>query len=121
MGGRGAGGVAAGLCLIDTRPVLRDAAIAIRVDASASTDSWVKRDQRIIDVEKESLLGVAEALGALGDPHGIFSCGGEGPARVEVHAIKQFEERAGSVEIHRRIAGLEPEGYTRAGVAIHQA
>ena len=64
---------------------------------------------------------MAGAVGALGDPHGIVSFGGEGAARVEGQAIKQFEERAESAEGHRRIAGLEPEGYTRAGAAIRHA
>ena len=51
---------------IDTRPGRRDAAITLLVDVSASTDGWVAGDRRIIDVEKEALLIVGEALTALG-------------------------------------------------------
>jgi len=106
---------------IDNRPRRRDAAITLLVDASASTDGWVSGDRRIIDVEKEALLIVSEALAALGDPHAILSFSGHGPARVDIRVLRRFDDRAGPAEVRRRIAGLEPEGYTRAGAAIRHA
>ena len=118
---RRGGGVTDDRFYIDTRPLRRDAAIALLVDASASTDGWISGDRRIIDVEKESLLIVAEALAALGDPHAIQSFSGEGSGRVEVRSVKRFDERVGTAEVRRRIAGLEPAGYTRAGAAIRHA
>lgn len=108
-------------CYIDARPVRRDVAIALLVDASASTDGWVSGTQRIIDVEKEALLVVCEALVALGDPHAILAFAGQGPGRVEIRIIKRFEDRAGNAVVRRRIAGLEPAGYTRAGAALRHA
>ncbi len=118
---RQGGGVTDDGFYIDTRPLRRDVAIALLVDTSASTDGWVSDDRRIIDVEKEALLIVGEALAALGDPHAILSFSGEGPSRVEIRSVKRFDERAGSAEVRRRIAGLEPVGYTRAGAAIRHA
>ncbi len=115
------GGVTDDRFYIDTRPLRRDVAIALLVDTSASTDGWVSDDRRIIDVEKEALLIVGEALAALGDPHAILSFSGEGPGRVEVRSVKRFDESAGTVEVRRRIAGLEPAGYTRAGAAVRHA
>lgn len=106
---------------VDTRPVRRDVAISLLVDASASTDSWVAGNRRIIDVEKEALLIVAEALDALGDPHAILAFSGEGPESVEVQHIMALAGRETPGEIRRRIAGLEPSGYTRAGAAIRHA
>lgn len=106
---------------VDTRPLRRDVAISLLVDASASTDSWVTGKRRIIDVEKEALLIVAEALDALGDPHAILAFAGEGPESVEVRRIKALAGQETAQEVRRRIAGLEPGGYTRAGAAIRHA
>ncbi len=113
-----AGGVGDDRVYVDTRPVRRDAAIALLVDASASTDGWVGGSRRIIDVEKEALLVVGEALAALGDPHAIFAFASAGPSRVSVQVLKRFEEASGTREGRMRIAGLEPDGYTRVGAAL---
>ncbi|MEO8030003.1 MAG: VWA domain-containing protein [Gemmatimonadota bacterium] len=118
---RRAGGVPDDRCYIDARPGRRDLAIAILVDASASTDGWVTGDRRIIDVEKEALLVVTEAITALGDPCAILAFAGEGPGRVEVKVIKRFDGRETAGVIRRRIGGLEPGGFTRAGAAIRHA
>jgi len=91
------------------------------VDASASTDGWVAGDRRIIDVEKEALLIVGEALAALGDPHAVMAFASAGPARVTVQVLKRFTERSGIGEVRRRIAGLEADGYTRVGAALRHA
>jgi nitric oxide reductase NorD protein len=118
---RRGGGVADDRFYVDSRPLRRDVAIGLLVDASASTDSWVSGDRRIIDVEKEALLIVTEALAALGDPHVILAFSGEGPGRVEMRILKGFRDPAGTREVQRRIAALEPAGYTRAGAAIRHA
>ena len=118
---RRGGGLADDRFYIDTRPVRRDAAITLLVDASASTDSWVVGDRRIIDVEKEALLIVGEALAALGDPHEVLAFASAGPAQVTIRVLKRFEEPAGGREVLRRIAGLEPDGYTRTGAALRHA
>lgn len=118
---RRGGGATSDRLHVDTRPLRRDVAISLLVDASASTDSWVTGNRRIIDVEKEALLIVAEALDALGDPHAILAFAGEGPESVELQRIKGLAGRETSGEIRRRIAGLEPGGYTRAGAAIRHA
>ena len=63
-----------------TRRARRDLALALLVDVSASTDSWVSGGHRIIDVEKESLIVLLEALDALGDRHAAVAFSGEGRA-----------------------------------------
>src|SRR5262245_18466704 len=95
---------------VDSRPGRRDVAIALVVVASGSMDGWIVGTRRIIDVEKEALLVVGEALAASGDPHGIFAFAGEGPGRVEMRILKSFAERCGSAVVRRRIAALEPAG-----------
>jgi nitric oxide reductase NorD protein len=118
---RRADGVADERYYVDVRPGRRDAAIMLLVDASASTDGWVIADRRIIDVEKETLLVASEALATLGDPHAMLAFASAGPSRVTVQVLKRFDEAAGTEDVRRRIAGLEPDGYTRAGAAIRHA
>lgn len=112
------GGLADDRYYLDTRPRRRDVAIAVLLDASASTDAWIAADRRIIDVEKEALLVVAEALASLGDPHAILAFASAGPSRVTVSVLKRFAEAAASSAVRRRISGLEPGGYTRAGAVL---
>jgi nitric oxide reductase NorD protein len=118
---RRGGSVADDRFYIDTRPMRRDAAITLLLDASASTDGWVAGDRRVIDVEKEALFAVGEALAALGEPHAMMAFSSAGPSRVTVQVLKRFDETTGIRAVQARIAGLEPDGYTRAGTAIRHA
>jgi nitric oxide reductase NorD protein len=87
---------------------------------SGSTDAWISAHRRTIDVEREALLLVCEALERLREPYSVLAFSGEGPAHVTVRRVKDFSE-CQSPEIAQRIAGLEPERYTRAGAAIRHA
>jgi nitric oxide reductase NorD protein len=98
----------------------RDMAILLLIDVSGSTDSWVCAHRRVIDVEREALLLVCIALAGLGEPYAVQAFSGQGPAAVAVDAVKRFDEPYGE-EIALRIAGLEPERYTRAGAAVRHA
>jgi len=99
------------------RPARRDIAIGLLVDVSGSTDSWIADRQRIIDVEKESLMLACEALDALGDRYTVLAFSGEGPRAVAIRVVKGFEERNG-IAVRERIAGLEHDRYTRLGAAL---
>ena len=112
-----AGGTIDGRLYSEQRPNRRELTVALLVDVSASTDGWVSGDRRIVEVEKEALLVVCEALDALGDPYGIFAFSGEGPHDVSVLALKPFQEANGPV-VRRRIAALEADRYTRMGTAV---
>ncbi len=102
------------------RPLRRELAVCLLVNASASTDAWVSRRERVVNVEKEALLVVCEALEMLGDRYAIHAFSGEGPERVDVARLKGFDEPYGRT-IRRRIAGLEPDRYTRVGAALRHA
>lgn len=102
------------------RNARRDAAVTLLIDASGSTDAWISADKRVIDVEREALLLVCLALEGLGEPYAVTSFSGEGPKGVVVRHLKGFNERYGK-EVGQRIAGLEPEHFTRAGAAIRHA
>ena len=102
------------------RPARRPIAISLLLDVSASTDSWVSASLRIIDVEKEALLIVCEALDLLGDRYNILAFSGTSANNVIIQPIKAFSERT-SGTVRRRIASLEPERYTRLGAAIRHS
>jgi nitric oxide reductase NorD protein len=103
-----------------SRPARRDLAIVVLADVSASTDAWVGGRLRIVDVEKEALVVLLEALAALGDRHAVLAFSGQGPRAVHVRTVKAFDDATGD-DARRRIAALEPDGYTRLGTAIRHA
>lgn len=102
------------------RSARRDMAIMLLIDASGSTDGWLSSNRRIIDVEREALLLMCMALEGLDEPYSVQTFSGEGPGMVTLRSIKAFDEHY-SEEIGQRIAGLEPERYTRVGAAIRHA
>ena len=112
-----AGATVDGRVYVAMRPARRELAVALLLDVSASTDAWVSTNRRIVDVEKEALLVVCEALDALGDRYGIFAFSGESAADVSVLPLKRFDERVG-VTVRRRIAALDSDRYTRLGAPI---
>jgi nitric oxide reductase NorD protein len=112
-----AGATVDGRLYVERRPSRRELAVALLADVSASTDGWVSSNRRIVDVEKEALLVVCEALDALGDRYGIFAFSGEGAEDVSVLTLKSFDEGR-SVAVDRRIAALDSDRYTRMGASI---
>jgi len=76
--------------------------------------------KRIIDVEKEALIVMAEALESIGDEYAIYGFSGYGRENVEFPLIKEFEERY-SEAVRRRIDVLKPRRSTRMGPAIRHA
>ncbi|UMR29395.1 VWA domain-containing protein [Massilia sp. MB5] len=98
----------------------RDMAIMLLADVSGSTDSWLSSSRRVIDIEREALLLVCIALQGMRERFAVQAFSGEGPQGVTVHTVKDFGESYNPA-IARRIAGLEPERYTRAGAALRHA
>jgi len=74
----------------------------------------------VIDVEKESLVLLCEALEAVGDQYGLYAYSGQGRAAVDFLTIKDFDERLGPVTAHR-LGGLGPRQQNRDGAAIRHA
>ncbi|MCY3656728.1 MAG: hypothetical protein OXG95_08990 [Chloroflexi bacterium] len=73
--------------------------------------------KRIIDLEKESLVLIVEALEAIGDTYGIYGFSGYGRDNVEFHVIKDLNEMFGD-RTRRRIDKITPIRSTRMGPAI---
>jgi nitric oxide reductase NorD protein len=89
----------------------RNIAVMFMVDMSGSTKGWIN------DAEREALVLLCEALEILGDRYAIYGFSGMTRKRCDLYRIKQFSERY-SDDVRRRIAGLQPQDYTRMGVTI---
>jgi hypothetical protein len=107
----------------------RDVATLFLVDMSASTDEPFEsgpggrgagRGRRIIDVTKETLVIMAEALEEIGDAYAIYGFSGHGRERVEVYRVKSFAE-ALTTTVKGRLGGMEPKRSTRMGTALRHS
>jgi nitric oxide reductase NorD protein len=78
----------------------------------------IKRSyKRIIDVEKESMVLLINALEAIGDVYGIYGFSGYGRENVEYYTIKDLQENF-SEKVKKRIDRIAPLHATRMGPAI---
>ncbi|MDO8672159.1 MAG: hypothetical protein Q7O66_12140 [Dehalococcoidia bacterium] len=118
--------------------VERDVGVALLLDMSASTYESVsggyklssymarldeddgERGKRIIDVEKESIVIMVEALEAIGDAYGIYCFSGHGRDNVEFYVVKDLAEEL-TTGVKKRIARIAPAQETRMGPAIRHA
>ena len=73
--------------------------------------------KRIIDVEKESIVLLINALESIGDMYGIYGFSGYGRENVEFYNIKDLHENF-SENIKQRIDRISPLHATRMGPAI---
>ncbi|HEV2912628.1 MAG TPA: VWA domain-containing protein [Pyrinomonadaceae bacterium] len=107
----------------------RDVAVSLLLDQSSSTARTIGRHplqpythpgRRIIEIEKEGLVLMSEALEAVGDAYSINGFTSEGRRNVKFYVVKDFDE-AYSDEIERRIGGISYQNNTRLGAAIRHA
>lgn len=101
---------------LDMRQHTRDLSVAILMDVSLSTDSWIG-GQRILDIEKEALITLAAGLATCRDKFAIYAFTSRKRDYVRVTSIKDFNESF-NVKILRRITALRPGYYTRMGAAL---
>ncbi|WP_159952314.1 nitric oxide reductase activation protein NorD [Rhizobium sp. 18065] len=102
-----------------SRPQTHDLAVTLLVDVSLSTDAWFN-DRRVLDVEKEAVMVLAEGLAACGDNHSILTFTSRRRDWVRIETVKAFDEPM-SATVRQRIASLKPGYYTRMGAAIRHA
>ena len=124
----------------------RDVATLFLLDMSASTDEEVEkpeapeeaaevedlsslfaadpeprpRGRRVIDIQKEALVIMAQALEEIGDLFSILGFSGHGRDRVELFDAKTFDESL-SLAVKSRLSAIEPQRSTRMGPAIRHA
>jgi len=100
---------------------IRDVAVAFLVDMSGSTSRQVpSAHRRVIEVEQEALILMAEALQAVGDPFAIYGFSGDSKDLVEFYIIKDFSDPLDS-SIHERIGAMRSLNQNRDGTAIRHA
>ena len=112
----------------------RDLAVAFLLDMSGSTGEAIgrstdetmvaaagsapdRRHRRIIDIEKEAIVLMMDALEGIGDRYGIYGFSGHGRDNVEFYIIKGLDEEF-SPEIAKRLGRVSPLHATRMGPAI---
>jgi nitric oxide reductase activation protein len=107
----------------------RDVAVSILLDQSSSTARTITRNplqpythpgRRIIEIEKEGLVLMSEALEAVGDVYSINGFTSEGRRNVKFYVVKDFAEKY-SDDVERRIGGITFQNNTRLGAAIRHA
>ena len=122
----------------------RDVATLFLLDMSASTDEPLERppaaahaddddplvarpslgpkpkSRRIIDVTKEALVIMAQALEEIGDTYAIYGFSGHGRDNVEYYLVKSFTEPL-TAAVKGRIGAIEPKRSTRMGSALRHA
>jgi len=99
----------------------RDVAVLLLVDVSRSTANTVPgSESTVLDIEKEAVVVLCEALTVLGDSLAVAGFSGTGRLGVDYFRIKGFEE-AMSEEVQLRIGALRPQRNTRMGAAIRHA
>ncbi|HEV7746122.1 MAG TPA: VWA domain-containing protein [Pyrinomonadaceae bacterium] len=107
----------------------RDVAVSFLLDQSSSTARTIGRHplqpytrpgRRIIEIEKEGLVLMSEALEAVGDTYSINGFTSEGRRNVKFYVVKDFDEKY-SDEVKQRIGGIAFQNNTRLGAAIRHA
>ncbi|MFP6665435.1 MAG: VWA domain-containing protein [Deltaproteobacteria bacterium] len=110
----------------------RDVATLFLLDMSASTDEEVEeaetetetgskvRGRRVIDIQKEALVIMSQALEEIGDLFAIYGFSGHGRDQVELFDVKNFNESL-SLAAKSRLGAVEPQRSTRMGPAIRHA
>ncbi|MDP2382305.1 MAG: VWA domain-containing protein [Nitrospirota bacterium] len=98
----------------------RDVAAAFLVDVSGSTSRQLGSGRRVIDLEKEGLVLLCEALEAVGDQYALYGYSGQGRGQVDFLVIKDFDDQLGG-KAAQRLGGLVPMQQNRDGAAIRHA
>ena len=111
----------------------RDVAVAFLLDMSGSTGEAIGRapsgsgnteaeraHRRIIDVEREAIVLMIDALEAIGDRYGVYGFSGHGRDNCEFYVIKDLGEEF-SLDIAKRFGRIGPLHATRMGPAIRHA
>jgi nitric oxide reductase activation protein len=73
--------------------------------------------RRVLDIQKEALALMVQALEALGDEYGIYGFSGENRENVEFYVAKELGDRL-SVQVWNAISAMRSRRYTRMGTAI---
>ncbi len=98
----------------------REVAAAFLIDMSGSTSRQIESGRRVIDVEREGLVLLCEALEAVGDQYAVYGYSGQGRQNVDFLVMKDFDDRIGC-RTANRLGGIMPRQQNRDGAAIRHA
>jgi hypothetical protein len=99
---------------------LRDVSVAFLLDMSYSTGDELPSGKRIIDIEREGMVLMAEALESIGDQWAVYGFSSHYRDKVDFHVVHDFDERFGSAA-KMRFESIRPMAQTRLGAAIRHA
>lgn len=98
----------------------RNLSCLLLADLSLSTEAAVDDQHQVIDVIRDGLFLMSEALQATGDRHAIAGFSSRHRHQVRYYPIKGFNEGL-SNQVRGRIQAIRPGLYTRMGAAIRVA
>lgn len=102
-------------------PRERDVAVAFLIDMSSSTNEVANAEgRRIIDVEKQALVLIAEAVDAIGDACAIWGFSGYGRDQVAFYVAKGFDDPWDD-RARERVGRITWKMENRDGAAIRHA
>lgn len=100
---------------------MRDVTALLLVDLSRSTAHVVdERGACVLDVEKQAIVLLCEALTVVGDRFAIAGFSGTGPLGVDYFRVKDLDAPLDDT-IKGRISAMAPQRTTRMGAAIRHA
>jgi hypothetical protein len=99
---------------------LRDVSVAFLVDMSYSTSESLPSGKRIIDIERDALILMGEALESIGDHWAVFGFSTNYKDRVDFYVVRDFQEPF-TDDVRMRFDGIRPIAQTRLGAAIRHA
>ncbi len=100
---------------------VRDVATVLLVDLSKSTaNTCDEQGTRVVDVEKQAIVLLCEALQVVGDRFAITGFSGSGALGVDYYRIKDMEAPF-DANVQRRIGAMAPQRSTRMGAAVRHA
>ena len=99
---------------------LRDVSVAFLADMSYSTSDVLPSGKTIIDVEKEGLVMMAEALESIGDQWAVYGFSTNRRECADFYVVKDFD-MSFSEEVKMRFENIRPMAQTRLGAVIRHA
>jgi nitric oxide reductase activation protein len=99
------------------RPTAHDLGVVVVLDASASTSDARSAGGAIWDEQRRVAACLADALEQAGDRVAVYAFRSHGRRDVRFLHVKHFDDRFDRAA-RRRLAVLEPSGYTRLGTAV---
>lgn len=98
----------------------RDLSCLLLADLSLSTETAIDDRHTVIDVVRDGLFLMSEALHATGDRFAIAGFSSKNRQHIRYYPVKAFNEPLDN-GVRGRIQGMRPGFYTRMGAAIRYA